>query len=667
MKKERIMKIVIFAVVLLIPIIYSFFYLKSYWDPYGNLTDMKIAIVNLDKGKDEENEGREFVQSVKDSNVFNLCEVDEETANKGLKDGNYYAAITIPSDFTECLNSASTTDKQIAQITYSPNQATNYLATQIVNSAVKTMETSLEEKISGKVVENLADKLEEVPDSLEATSDGAKEILGGSKSLNSGLQELNEGTSTLNNSYTEFDNGIKSASEGSNTLNAGINQVNSGVSSLDSGATSLDSAISQIKTGADELSSQSTSGITTLASSINTINTGAQNLDSGIQEYINGVHGMLKQLESSGALKSGTADIVINQLNSSETKLTTGSNTLSQGTQKLASESGKSLKLLSDGIGNLKYYLSQINDGSGKLKAGISTLVTGTQSLKAGSSNLTSGLATLSNSSSQVKTALNTLQEGTQTAYNGSTELVKGVQTFNDKIDKGITETKEQLKSLDGIKEFTENPVEFKTEAYGEVNSYGIAFTPLFLSIGLWVGALMCYVVLYYDQKNRFKIFGSDNKNKLLQNILYILIGAIEGIITGALLKIGLGYEVQNVGLYYLASSLIGITFMSIIQCLIRNFGDIGKFLALIILVLQLAASGGTFPIETISKGFQPLSAYLPMTYAIKLLREILVPTASNWKGSYILILLCITIVTLIITYVVDIIRNKKELKENIS
>lgn len=667
MKKDKVMKIVIFAVVLLIPIIYSFFYLKSYWDPYGNLTDMKIAIVNLDKGKEEENEGKEFVNSIKDSNVFNICEVDEETANKGLQDGKYYATIIIPSNFTECLNSASTTDKQIAQITYSPNQATNYLATQIVNSAVKTMETSLEEKIDGKIVENLADKLEEVPESLEATSDGAKEILGGSKSLNSGLQELNEGTSTLNNSYNEFDNGIKSASEGSNTLNAGINQVNSGVSSLDSGATSLDSAISQIKTGADELSSQSTSGITTLASSINTINTGAQNLDSGIQEYINGVHGMLKQLESSGALQSGTADIVINQLNSSETKLTTGSKTLSQGTQKLASESGKSLKLLSDGIGNLKYYLSQINDGSGQLKAGISTLVTGTQSLKAGSTNLTSGLATLSNSSSQVKTALNTLQEGTQTAYNGSTELVKGVQTFNDEIDKGITETKEQLKSLDGLKEFTENPVEFKTEAYGEVNSYGIAFTPLFLSIGLWVGALMCYVVLYYDQKNRFKIFGSDNKNKLLQNILYILIGAIEGIITGALLKIGLGYEVQNVGLYYLASSLIGITFMSIIQCLIRNFGDVGKFLALIVLVLQLAASGGTFPIETISKGFQVLTPYLPMTYAIKLLREILVPTASNLKGSYILILLCITIVTLIITYVVDMIRNKKELKDNIS
>ena len=122
----------------------------------------------------------------------------------------------------------------------------------------------------------------------------------------------------------------------------------------------------------------------------------------------------------------------------------------------------------------------------------------------------------------------------------------------------------------------------------------------------------------------------------------------------------GLGYEVQNVALYYFASSLIGITFMSIIQFLIRNFGDVGKFVALVILVLQLAASGGTFPTETIAKGFQGLTNLLPMTYTIKLLREILVPTTTNFRGQYIGILILITIVTLAITYAVDIIKNKK-------
>ena len=117
------------------------------------------------------------------------------------------------------------------------------------------------------------------------------------------------------------------------------------------------------------------------------------------------------------------------------------------------------------------------------------------------------------------------------------------------------------------------------------------------------------------------------------------------------------GFEIDNMFIYLISSMLIGITFMSIIQFLIRNFGDIGKFLALIILVLQLAAAGGTFPIETIDKGFQVITPYLPMTYSIKLLREILVPTASNFKENYMLILSLISIFAIVVTVIVDKIR----------
>ncbi len=125
------------------------------------------------------------------------------------------------------------------------------------------------------------------------------------------------------------------------------------------------------------------------------------------------------------------------------------------------------------------------------------------------------------------------------------------------------------------------------------------------------------------------------------------------------------GFEIDNMFIYLISSMLIGITFMSIIQFLIRNFGDIGKFLALIILVLQLAAAGGTFPIETIDKGFQVITPYLPMTYSIKLLREILVPTASNFKENYMLILSLISIFAIVVTVIVNKIKlNNKNLEK---
>ena len=692
LKNSNAFKAIIFIVVMLIPLIYSFFYLKSYWNPYGNLSDMQIAVVNLDKGKDDKNQGNEFVQSLKDSDTFKICEVSKDEAQEGMKKGNYYATIEIPENFTECLESASTEDKQIAQVTYSPNQATNYLATQIVNSAVKTIELNLQSKIDKEIIANLASKLNEVPDSLQEISNGADTILNGTESLNDGIKQISDGTNTLSNSYKEFDEGVNSAYTGSKSLNSGISQVSDGVETLKNGGKSLDSAIDQINQGADQLSSQGAEGITELSTGVTNLNTGAKTLNDGVAEYVTGVNTLSENTEVFLNKLIKTADALGDNcdptlkafatqaqgffakdpktnMNGFESvavggkKVTAGSNSLYAGTQKLAKGTEK-LGTLTNGIQSLKTALTQVKQGTTSLNNGIATLQNGTTQLSKGSKSLETGLEKLSSSSSTVDNAISTLNEGSKTAYNGSNQLVEGVKTFKTSIDEGMQDTKEQLKSLNGIEEFGENPVEFKTEEYGKVDSYGIAFTPLFLCIGLWVGALMAYVVLYYDHDERFGIFGMNAKNKILQNLIYLGLGAAEGLLTGWLLKAGLGFEVQNMALYYGSSILIGITFMSIIQFLIRNFGDIGKFLALIILVLQLAAAGGTFPIETIDKAFQAVSPYLPMTYSIKLLREVLVPTASNFKGTYIGILVGIIAVTMLITFVVDII-NKRKNEEN--
>ena len=297
LKNSNAFKAIIFIVVMLIPLIYSFFYLKSYWNPYGNLSDMQIAVVNLDKGKDDKNQGNEFVQSLKDSDTFKICEVSKDEAQEGMKKGNYYATIEIPENFTKCLESASTEDKQIAQVTYSPNQATNYLATQIVNSAVKTIELNLQSKIDKEIIANLASKLNEVPDSLQEISDGADTILNGTESLNDGIKQISDGTNTLSNSYKEFDEGVNSAYTGSKSLNSGISQVSDGVETLKNGGKSLDSAIDQINQGADQLSSQGAEGITELSTGVTDLNTGAKTLNDGVAEYVTGVNTLSENTE----------------------------------------------------------------------------------------------------------------------------------------------------------------------------------------------------------------------------------------------------------------------------------------------------------------------------------------------------------------------------------
>ena len=624
--------------------------------------------------------------------------MSEAEAEDGMKKGDYYATIKIPENFTECLKSASSEDKQIATVTYSPNQATNYLATQIVNSAVKTIQLNLQSKVDKEIIAELSNKLNEVPNSLQTISNGADSILNGAESLDSGIKQISDGTNQLSNSYSEFNAGVQSAYSGSENLQSGIAQVSSGVANLQAGSQNLDGAIDQINSGIDGMSANGAESVTALVTGVNSLNENAGKLNSyatdganlskslatDVNVYVGSVNAMQQELQALLTNSTVSSEEVKNVLAKYSPTLSEKSS-IAETSKKLAQNDGvasayasgvykgtsellqksSGLTQMFQGVQGLKSALAEVKKGTTTLKNGTNTLANGTQTLANGSATLTSGLAKLNSSSNQIDNAIKTINTGVSSASDGSTQLVDGVQTFKTSINEGMETTKEQLKSLDGIEEFGEKPINFETEEYGKVDSYGIAFTPLFLCIGLWVGALMAYVVLYYDHDERFGILGITSKNKILQNVIYIAIGAVEGLVTGILLKAGLGYTVENMTLYYGASILIGITFMSIIQFLIRNFGDIGKFLALIVLVLQLAAAGGTFPIETIDKGFQAISPYLPMTYSIKLLREILVPTATNFKVQYIGILIGISVVTFAITGVVDIIKKRKIINEN--
>lgn len=732
MNEKKFFKVIIIAVVLLIPVIYSFFYLKSYWDPYGNLKDVKIAMVNLDSGT----RGAELIKTMKEvENTLGFTEAQSDDALNGLASDEYYAVITIPEDFTKSLESGGEEDKQKATISFTPNKRKNYLSYQIINSGLKTAEMQLQSKVASEVAGTMADKLKEVPDSLEKIEDGVGQIKDGSVALTSGLGELSDGVNTLDTKYSEFDTGVKTATEGSKDLANGITQAGEGIEVLQKGATDLDDGVSQIN---QALSNADTSKITDLTDGISALNAGVngtQGLANGLNSYIDGVHtyedtieegandletGLNQYIEGTNKLDQsqdkilqgivnyyaaivnagGTPDATISQLagganqilnepdraklaaaeiqlkagvnglaNAKQStnfkKLTAGENALiagmkqvSQGVTQLNNNTSQ-IQTLGNSIKKLQISLAQVQDGTGKLKDGIGELKTGTDKIQVGSNSLSKGLGELSKNSSVIKTALQKLDDGAKSALDGGNKLTDGIIALKTSIKEGKNTAENQIKKLDGIKEFVEDPVEFKEESFGEVESYGVAFTPLFLSIGLWVGALMLYVILYYDQKHRFGILDHENGNKILQNCIYLGIGAVEGLLTGFILKALLGFSVASMGIYLFECILVGMTFTIIMQFLIRNFGDIGKFIALIILVLQLAASGGTFPVETIDKSFQAFTSWLPMTYTVRIFKDCLIPTDASLIGKNTVIILFILISVFFMNTVIEFIKYK--------
>ena len=335
----------------------------------------------------------------------------------------------------------------------------------------------------------------------------------------------------------------------------------------------------------------------------------------------------------------------------------TGVNSLADGTNKLQSGATD----LVEGASTLKNGSAQLENGTKQLKDGTEVLSAGIGTLKRGSTNLNTGLEVLADSSNRVKQGVSTINVGANKLALGTNTLREGASTFTSEINNGLEDSKHELTKLSGLSKFVSGPVEIEEKDYGKVEQYGLSFTPLFLSIGLWVGALMAYVVLYYDQDRRFKLLGKNADNSFLQILLYFAIAIVQGIITGLLLKVGLGFTVTNSLLYYFTCAFISIVFMSIIQFLIMNLGDIGKFLALVILVLQLAASGGTFPVETIAKGFQGINSLLPMTYAIRLVKESVVMQDKGFASKNIGMLFVYLIITLSITLIVQFIKKKSK------
>ena len=737
LQDKKLLKVIIFAVVLLIPVIYSFFYLKSYWDPYGNLKGVKVAMVNLDSGT----RGSELIKSMQEvENTLGFTEASSNDALNGLANDEYYAVITIPEDFTKSLESGAEENKQKATITFTPNKRKNYLSYQIINSGLKTAEMQLQSKVAAEAADTMSGKLKEVPDSLEKINGGVGQIKDGSEALTSGLNELSTGVNTLDTKYSEFDAGVKTASEGSKELANGMTQAGDGIGALQKGATDLDDGVKQINNALNNADTSKitdlTNGIQTLNAGVNgaqglangldsyidgvhtyedTIEQGASQLEDGLNQYIAGVNGLDQKqdqilqgivnyytaLKNAGApidstleqlagganqvlntparnvlsnaenqLQSGASSLANAKQSPSFSQLTAGEQALKGGMTQVAqgvtqlNNSTTQIQTLGNSIKTLQISLAQVEDGTGQLKAGIQTLKSGSNTLENGAKSLANGLGELSSNSSLIKNAMQQLNDGAKAALDGGNKLTDGINTLKTSIEEGKNTAKDQIKKLDGIKEFVEDPVEFKEESFGEVDSYGVAFTPLFLSIGLWVGALMLYVVLYYDQRHRFGILDHESKNKILQNCIYLGIGAVEGLLTGFILKALLGFSVASMGVYLFECVLVGMAFTTIMQFLIRNFGDIGKFIALIILVLQLAASGGTFPVETIDKGFQAFTSWLPMTYTVRIFKDCLIPTDASLIGGNTLIVLLILVIAFIGNIVIEVIRDKKKVTQ---
>lgn len=650
MKNKKITKLIIIIAVILIPFIYSFFYLKAFWDPYSNLKDMKIAIVNEDEGDNGENLGNELVTKLIEEDIVSIEKLNKDEAKNGLIDQKYYATISIPENFTKDINSAKEKDKTVAAITYSPNQKSNYLASQIISKIVTKMESNLKSEITENLVSNLSNSLEEVPGNLQVISDNVAKLSNGTAELLSGTKQLNGGTSEIEFNYLKFDKGIKDLASGMSKLSNGINTFSQNIETLDKGTTLL---------------SEKTKNLPVLTNNISTISDSSTAINSSISNYVD--------------LNNQTLDVIINSLDaiidnpSSDISSIDVANSLKQQIQNSKlTYIGTAIKQKEDSLNggilqlkNSTNELYKITEATSQISSSTTLLNSATKELQNGSYDINSGLDKVSDSSTKIKDGITNINSGANSLTKGTNELYSGVNTFKTAIDTSIDETKTSLEPLNGIETFASNPVNIEEDDYAKVESYGIGFTPYFVSLSLWVGSLILLIVLYYDPSNRFKLLGKGSNNKIKRTVAYFGLATLQAVILGFLLKSLLNINVTNILLYYFSFILTANVFLAIIHFFIMEFDDVGKFLSILMLVFQLAASGGTFPIETVPSFFQKIYHLMPMNYTIKLIKESIILENSNIVIKNSLILLSILAGFIILTVISEFI--KREMLRNIS
>ncbi len=362
----------------------------------------------------------------------------------------------------------------------------------------------------------------------------------------------------------QLSDGLSSASSGANTLYSGL-------SSASSGSKQLSDGISTLNVNQNKL----TTGLSTAVSGAAQLKTGAESVSGGI-------------VQGQGAL---SAYIASNP----------------------GSESNPYLQGLSTALSASKAGQSQVIAGLSNMKSSLITAETGSSELTSGSAKLLTGANELNSGLSQLSTGANSLSQGLQTAKDGMIQLK---DKLSDGADKAVASTEDKKVAAETA--VMSKPVSLQDNSYDIVPNYGSGFAPYFISLALWVGGLLSFFVIDFSSKPKTKVIA------MMKYIILALLGTAQAVLLDLVLVNSLGLKVANPIEFYSFTILASLTFMAILQILIQHLDNIGRYIGIVLLILQLASAAGTFPKETLPVFFQIINPLLPMTYTVAGLKDII-------------------------------------------
>ena len=429
--------IIVMIGISLIPALYNIIFLSSMWDPYGQLSELPVAVVNNDKEATYNGNtmaiGKDMVSNLENNKSLDFHFVNEEEGKKGLENGDYYMVVTLPSDLSEKAASILTDHPEQMNIDYQTSSGHSFIASKMSDSAMTQLKQNVSASVTETYTKALFQKMGDLKSGLTKAANGSEQLANGAGQLAVGSQTLTTNLHSLADSSLTFSNGTEQFTKGLSSYVSGVEQLHLGLGTFNSGLVTYTGAVSKLDSGLGQLASKSPelvgginqlyTGVEAYTGGVSQLNTGLNQFSSGVSAYTNGVENL-----ATGA----------NQLSSQSATLRMGVEQLSEGIQQLSSkldtssEQKDQINQLSSGLNQLNQAIQNIDVGDTKqLDSVLSSIVSlSNQMLASAQSEKATTLANIQSTAAYQSLTSEQQAEISASVSQNSTDSIQSAQSI---------------------------------------------------------------------------------------------------------------------------------------------------------------------------------------------------------------------------------------------
>jgi len=659
--RNNVIALVVIVGISVVPCLYAWFNIAASWDPYSNTGNLKVAVASVDEGYAgslipiEINIGDKVLSALRENTQMEWVFTTEEKATSGVKSGKYYAAIVIPKDFSDKMMSVFSENVEKPEITYYSNAKENAIAPKVTDKGASAVQRQVNEvfietisdttltvlqavsnmtEASGAetIVANLNTNLNQIAGDLTASAgllESFSDMTGSAqKLLNSTTEFLQTAQQQTKESRQTFQETSKSFSSLDDSLDAAADSVGTALKSAENVYDQMDQAISDAFADESADAQQVASTLDTLAGQVGKVVTAYTSVRDSVAAVAD------KYPDTAPLVDAVVTrmDTSIQQQKDLQSKLQNGAKGLRDTTTDLSTAQSELKELAAKNQEN-------ISGVSASYKSSVQ------KSLNKLSDSLTSSKQEISGLLSQLDQSANGIYKLTDTADSDLSEIQKVLKDSGELLTAAsdrIADTTAKLDQMEESGDFSEleslisgdkssissflaAPVSLNTHKIYEIANYGSSMAPFYSVLSIWIGGIVLVAML--------KVNVSEKCTEGLENVkLYqIYFGRfitfmIVGLFQSTLIALGdllyLGIQCEHPFLFLLGCWFSSLVFVNVIYTLTVSLGDIGKAASVILLVVQVAGTGGTFPIEVAPSFFQAVYPLLPFTHSMAALRE---------------------------------------------